>query len=218
MHIFSTDKQKAVVRQGGATEKHQQEIVDYIKQEESHLVFVEDALVDPTDSLKQMGHPYTSTEFETRLATILPSNCAFISNPWITDKKAVVRLKNFNEQETLCPYERGVIPEHSVMQLVTKEVPDNDIMSRRKSLNRADLPKYEYVPGQGFVFDDSVVRPGFKRIKQIGREIKRGWRTVLIRLIQQDIITLYDAERVFGSKDHLSWAQHTGKREHVLPW
>ena len=217
MHLRTTTKQFATIAQGDRVEKQKNDLLQYIKQEESHIVFVEDSLVDPTNDEKQLGKPISSVTFENILRTVLPLNIAFIDNPWIPDKKAIVRVKG-TEFETICPYERGLMPEHSVMQLVTKEIPDSEVLGRRKAMNRKDLGKYEYVPGQGFVFDDTTVRPGFKRIKQVGRELKRGWRTVLLRLIQEGLISLYDVERLFGSKDHPSWAQNTGRREAVLPW
>ena len=104
------------------------------------------------------------------------------------------------------------------MELKTVEVPDADVLSRKRTLKRGDLTKHEYIKGQGFVFDDTQARAGFHYEKQIGHEIKRGWRTILIRCLKEGIITLTEAEKVFGSKDHLSWAQHTGQREIVLPW
>jgi hypothetical protein len=121
--------------------------------------------------------------------------------------------------ETLVPYERGWTPEHSIMMLVEKEIADVDVLSRRKSISRADLPKSEYIRGEGFVFDPTVTRPGFRKIKQVGREVTRGWRTVLIRLLVQGVITLTDVERVFGSDNTPNWAMHTGKHNHnYLPW
>ncbi len=218
MHIRSTDKQFATLKAGDATEKHKQELLEYIKQEESHVVFVEDRLIDPTNEVKQLGRAMTSQEFEQRLRKILPSNCVFIDNPFNPTKRAIIRLTSINESETLVPYEKGWTPEHSVMQLVEKEIPDPEVLARRKSISRKDMPKSEYIQGEGFRFDDTVTRPGFKRIKQIGREIKRGWRTVLIKLCMSNVITVTDAERIFAPDNSPGWHQNLkGQTAHV-PW
>ena len=218
MHIRSTDKQFAILNQGDNTEKHKQQLIDYTKEEMSHLVFLEDKLIDPTNNEKQLGTPLTSQELEKKLSTILPSNITFIDHPWNPTKKAIVRVNAFNSLETICPYERGFMPEHSVMQLVEKEVADVDVLARRKSISRKDMPKSEFVPGQGFVFDPTVTRPGFKRIKQVGREVKRGWRTVLLKLIHEGLVTITEVEKVFTPDVTASWQQHTGRRNNNLPW
>src|SRR5580704_12771335 len=185
-HLITNDFQKAKLARGLAIEKQTQTVLDHIKQEQSHIVYLEEG-IDPTDSIKQLGKPLTNVEFETRLLPLLPSSFVCIDNPFVLDKRAIVRLRNRNEintgaYETICPYEKGILPEHSVMMLVTKEVPNPDIMSRKAKLSGRDLPKYEYKPGEGFVWDDTVVRPGYIRVKQVGRELKRGWRTVLLKL------------------------------------
>lgn len=208
---------------GSHVEKQQQEILDYIAQERSHLVYIDNDLVNPTNSVKQLGRTMSSTELENRLRTILPSSVTFIDNPYLQDKKAVVRILNrydinFGTYETICPYERGIMPEHSVLQLNEVEVPDAQIIARKKMLDRKDLGKYEYVSGEGFRFNNPVT-PGFVKTKQLGREIKRGWRTVLIKLIMAKIITVDEAERLFGQDATTSWAYHTGRKNSIdVPW
>jgi|SRR5579871_6105868 len=222
-HILANDKQFKVIRQGDQVEKQKEAILKELEYEKSHMVYVEDRLVNPTDSIKQLGNYMDSAMFEKKLASILPYNIAFIDNPFRQGFRAIIRPASpqlfYVGYETLCPYERGIIPEHSIMQLVEKEIPDPDVISRKKTVSRKDLGKFDYKPGQGFVFDDSTVRPGFIKVKTIGHEIKRGWRTILLKLILAQVITLTDAERVFGSKDHPSWAGHTGKLPTAtLPW
>jgi hypothetical protein len=218
MHLRTTDKQFAVLAHGDRVEKQKQDLLKYIAEEESHLIYVEDRLIDPTDNMKQMGHSMTSWELEQRLAKILPSNCFFKDNPFNITKKAIMRVKSLTELETIVPYERGIMPEHSVMQLVERELPDRDVINRTKSITRKDLGKYEFVPGVGFVFDDTTVRPGFKRVKQIGREIKRGWRTVLLKLLGERLITISDIERYFSHGTTAEWAKFTGRNTSFQTW
>lgn len=221
-HIVSTDKQFQVIKQGNSVEAQKQKLLDYIAQEQSHVVLLDDKLIDPTNSTKQLGNYMESSLFEKKLITILPPSCFFIDNAWKPGFRAVVRRAPiatfYVDYETLCPYERGILPEHSVMQLVEKEIPDPDVISRRKSISRKDLGKFEFKKGEGYIFDDTTVKPGYKRIKQLGREVKRGWRTICIKLIMAGVLTLDDVERVFGSKDDARWAAQTGKQTLILPW
>lgn len=217
-HILSTEKQFATIYHGDRVEDQKDKLLKYIKDEESHMVFVENDLIDPCNETKQFGNPMTSTEMETRLKKCLPLNITFIDNPFNPTKKAIVRVKNLIETETICAYERGIQPEHSVMMLVTKEVPDADVINRRKSISRKDLGRFEFDSKRGYVFDETETRPGFKKIKQIGRELKRGWRTVLLRLLGENLITLADVEKYFNSDNTAEWAKFTGKQAGIKSW
>lgn len=217
-HLVTTDKQKVTISRGNQVEKQKNDVLKYISNEMSHVVYLDDAKLNPTIEDKQLGHVLSSTEMEARLRKILPSSCVFIDNPWRFGFRAVVRLTR-EGQETLVPYEKGPMPEHSVMSCNWKEVPDPDYISRKRALGRDSLTKHEWVPGEGFVFDENEPRPGFLKVRQIGRELKRGWRTVLIKLIQSNVLTLGDAERYFGSDDFPTWQYHTGKTaEQTVIW
>lgn len=220
-HLITNDIQKAKIAHGNRVEKQKQDLLRYIEDEKAHLVYIDDNLFDPTVSEKQLGRYYNSADFERRLKTILPSNCFIISNPYRPGFRAIVRYSNLNsgKYETICPYESGIIPEHSVMQRKEVEIPDPDYISRKRTMERRDLPKHEWVPGQGFVFDDTTVRPGFIKVKQIGREIKRGWRTILIKLLTQKLVTVPDVERIFSADNTPNWARWTGRHtDTLLPW
>jgi hypothetical protein len=222
MHLKTSEKQFQVVEQGDRVEAQKQKLLDYIAQEQSHVVLIDNKLVDPTNSTKQLGNYMESSLFEKKLVTILPPSCFFLDNPWKAGFRAVVRRASIStwyvDYETLCPYERGILPEHSVMQLVEKEIPDPDVISRRKSISRKDLGRFEFKKGEGYIFDERDVKPGYKRIKQLGREVKRGWRTILLKLVIANVITLTDAERVFGAPDDIRWAAQAGKQKLLLPW
>ena len=45
---------------------------------------------------------------------------------------------------------------------------------------------------------------------------KRGWREVLLRLLYKKLITVTDAERVFGVGQRASWRILTGKGSGLL--
>lgn len=82
-----------------------------------------------------------------------------------------------------------VMPEFSIMDTIEEEVPilENRIMS----------------------LDD----PSTEIVKIPGRELFRGWRTVLIMLMYFGILTRTEVEKNFGSCDRPSWAHHTGKQK-----
>jgi hypothetical protein len=68
------------------------------------------------------------------------------------------------------------------------------------------------------IFDTRTVRQPYDKpegywptVDIPGQEIKRGWRTVLIRLVQQQIVTLEEVEREFGAGNRESWKVLTGK-------
>ena len=43
-HIVSTDKQFQTIRAGNAVERHKQQLIDYIREEASHITFLDDIL------------------------------------------------------------------------------------------------------------------------------------------------------------------------------
>lgn len=216
-HLITNDIQIAKIKKGNAAEQERQKLLDYIQSEMAHVTLIEDDILNPTDSLKQLGRYYTSADFEKRILSLLPSNCAVIDNPYRPGFRAIIRPTH-DGFETLCPYEGGILPEHSVMQCKTVEVPDPDFISRKKTLDRKDLPKYEWSNEHGFIFDDTVCRPGFKREKQLGRELQRGWRTVLIRLIKKGLLTVDQAERTFGTSNTATWSQNARGKFEGLPY
>lgn len=81
------------------------------------------------------------------------------------------------------------MPEFSIMATVEEEVPifENRVMS-------LDDPSTEI-----------VTRPG--------RELLRGWRTLLLRLVKFGFLSLGEVEKKFGSCERPSWVHHTGKQK-----
>jgi len=217
-HIVSTDKQFLTLQKGDAVERHKQQLLDYIRSEEEHTVYLDSSL-DPTDSVKQLGNYMFSDVFEKRLATILPSRAFFVANPFRAGFRAVVLAdpSSWCGYRSLSPYEGGILSEHTILEAVYKEVPDPDYISRKRALTRKDLPKSEYVKGQGFVFEEGT-RPGFKKIRQAGRVYKKGWRHILVQLLMEGIISLADTERVFKRDDSATWAKSTRGADIKLPW
>lgn len=178
-----------------------------------------------TDIMQQMGRELSSEELERRLSK-LNKNLRFETNWRNHTKKALYRIQNINgelQKEFLCAYENGVMPERSVMKQVLKEVMDPEFLGGRQTIARSDLPKYEVVPdeksplGQDIVFDPDAKRPGMKYEVQGHGEAIRGWRTVLLALVNTKAITVNQAEREFGSDNRPEWAYKTGKQKEAVP-
>jgi hypothetical protein len=70
--------------------------------------------------------------------------------------------------------------------------------------------EWDWMPEWETMRTASVKRPGvgeyWNEVEVPGRTHRRGWRTVLRRLIEKRIITLDAAEREFGAGDRASWA------------
>lgn len=196
-------------------EKHRAELMGWLEEEAKRFVVVEDSdTVNPTNLGQQLGRPMTSAELELRLGKLLPPSIRFVHNPWIHDKRAVVRVKPEGGFDTICPYESGFMPEHEVLKANVEWVRDR----HQTHLDRKDLPKYEIVPGAGVVWDSGAVRPGWKKVVRLGHTLKRGWRTVLIRLVQAGLLTPTQVEREFGVDDRVQWANAMGKRSIIAEY
>lgn len=198
-------------------EKHEQELSDWIDHQSRHSYIVEHEHTNPGNVDRQIGQPLTHTAFELRLGKILPPNVAIIENPHRKGFRAVVKILPDGTRETICPYKGGLIPEHSVLRVREEMVRD---MSQ-KTIERKDLPKHEVIPGMGVVFDPGAPRPGWKKIYHLLGEDPdghRGWRTILIRLVQAGILTPGQIESVFGSDNRQTWAVGMGKRAEALPY
>lgn len=190
------------------------EVAQWCEDEERRCVAVEDSdMVNPANYEQQLGRPMSSDELERRLAKLLPPNIRFIPNPWIHDKRAVVRLLPAGGFETICPYDAGFMPEHEVRKADVTWIRDRF----QTHLERKDLPKHEVVPGVGTVWESND-RPGWKKVVKLGHTLRRGWRTVLVRLVQSGLLTPTTAERAFGVDDRVQWANAMGKRSIITEW
>lgn len=192
-------------------EAERQRLAEWVKEQEANQIWLRDDN-NPTNVMRQMGFPLTAAQFESKLKRILP-NMHTEFNFFRPDKKALYvidrRGKNY-----VCPYESGLMPEHSILAQKTEEIWDGTTFH----INRKDMPRAEWIPGKGFIFDERDQRPGVKKIQVPWHEVQRGWRTVLIYLVKQGFLSPAQVEKEFGTKDRIEWAQNMGRREHVTPW
>lgn len=168
----------------------QQEVRDHI-----HVARIQDQ--------SKFGRPMWPKEFEDRLSRL---NASFIfevidQNP--TKKR--LSIEKLTGKKFIAVYENTLMPERSIPKLREMEVPDPNWDHSKTS--RLDISP-----------DEKALKPGWRRLTIPWGEYKRGWRTVLVRLIQEGHITVTQAETEFGSDDTPEWRQHTGKGAYTTPF
>jgi hypothetical protein len=120
----------------------------------------------------------------------------------------VCYLVKDGQKKYLCAYSNGLIPERTIFN--TKEVWDVDPDSLKTSWkpNEKDFPV-----NRNGVIDENEARPGYKKYRIPWHIEQMGWRTVLIRLIQNGAVRLVDIEKVFGADNTPEWAAKLNKQK-----
>ena len=149
----------------------------------------------------RLGRPLFPEELETRLKR-LNANLHF---EVIAENPTHKRLSVIDQRgrHIVAVYENSLMPERSLPRLRTMEVPDPTFTH----IDRKDMPK-----------DPAALRPGWRTITIPWGEAKRGWRTVLVRLVGAGLITVTQAEAEFGSDETPEWRQYTGKGDFTTPF
>jgi len=181
-----------------------------------NAIYVTDNDLSPGNWEKQKGQELTTEKFEQKLLKIFPG-ARFATFPKNPSKRCVYRILPDGSAEFLCSYENGKMTEHSVLYIKEEDVLDinptkTDALTH---IDRQDLPHAEW-DGTQWNFDRSKPLPGSKRVTTATREVSRGWRTVLIKLLQAGVITLQGAEKEFGTVNDRKWAFHTGKQKSLV--
>lgn len=190
-------------------EKNRAEIVAYIQEEIAHAVLLTDNDLSPTNAARQLGRTLTQEQFERKLQTLCPRlRCE--AHPGKPDKRCLYYLDS-RGKTFVCSYEAGVMPEHSIFSVKTKEVWDG----KTSHINKKDLPKHEITP-QGVVWHGQI--PGFRNVDVPWNEVKRGWRTVLIRLVGERLVTPTQVEAIFGTDNRAEWKKHMGHGSAKTPF
>ena len=130
-------------------------------------------------------------EFHRRLKKIVPT--IYIHQHSTIPDKCVFWLGNGPTRRQVCPGEWPWMPEWSVLETVVQELPAH---SPEFLLTKEGYKVEHFRPGIPTMIRTPV---GF-------REIERGWRTVLMRLILDNQLSLDAAEREFGVGNRASWA------------
>ena len=196
-------------------EAYRERVDNWARLEAANCQFLLDERTDCTNIPSRLGSPMTHEALERQIKRIVP-RMQFLYGPLseIKGTKKMVLPDENGVEIWSCVYNTGLLPERSIRARVTKEVMDIG----GPKFSRKDLPKYEFVPGEGYKWDASVAAPGFKRVELPSHEIRRGWRTVLLMMIVGGVASLEAVERVFRADNTPSWQQHTGRKNHGIPW
>ncbi len=189
-------------------EKHLEEKKLWAKNTLQHCVFLRNENENPANIPQQLGNIMTGKELETKLKKLIP-NLVFEYNPINPLMKALYVIRD-NKKEYICSYHADMMPEHSIMKVKKEVVWDEDY---DQPLKRSELPTHKWVKGKGYVFEG--IPPGWKEVEIPWGEIKRGWRTVLLKLVKEGLLTVTQAEKFgtptsqFGKR---AWSYHLGKQ------
>ena len=213
MIINDTERVERLVAQR-AIDQEREDAVNYALLVEEQSVNLKDLENNPTIVGRQLGQQMTHQKFEEKLNKINP-NFTFRDHPSKADKRCLFH----NQKGFLFVYEAGLMPEFSIRDSQEQTVYDPGF---KNFISRGDLPKSERVPHEfnpdgtlktlgKVIWEPGAIQPGFKKQDTLWREIKRGWRTVLSKLVFQGYLTVGAVEREFGPANRLSWAQNMGK-------
>jgi len=191
-------------------EEYREKIQEWINRETRYAMYLEDETSGYADPEKRLGKPLSTEKLEAKLKKVNPK-LAFEFNQFNSTKKAVY-LVDSRGKRFICAYENMVMPERSIMKVREIEVPENV-----EHIDRKDLGPVELIPGRGFVPKNGV-NPYIRKVRTPWGEHIRGWRTVLIKLVQEGVATPTQIERAFGPDNTKEWQAHLGKAQVVLPW
>ena len=194
-----------------AYEKHKQEKIKWAKEQEEDCVWVENDYISPANEERQLGRIMSTKDWEDRVRKLVPS-AHFEHNPFNPSMKALYILKN-GKKDYVCAYHAGFMPEHSIVKV--KEEVVWDPAQTDKPLGRVSESSYTKTDRE-VRFDPNVLRPGWKKIKKPAGELKRGWRTPLIKLVLSGFLTPSQVEKEFGEPSSLygkkAWAYYSGRK------
>jgi hypothetical protein len=173
-----------------------------------------------TNAEYQLGRPLTTEQFEAKLLKVNPNFRFFTGRVNTTMRYIGVEVSDGIEYATC--FQRGVLPEHSIMDTEEEEVRDfsigNPSLAGSPAIQRSDVMLALEKAAKTGEEVDRTAGMGWKKVKRLNTEVTRGWRTVLVQLLNQGWIRLADVEREFGNGDRQAWQEHTGKAELTLPY
>lgn len=178
-------------------------------------VYLDSLANDPTKATAQLGKVMFSNDLEAIIGKLCPS-LTFTDNPWKHDKRAV-GYHDSTGWHTVSVYEKGYMPERSILRSQEEIVPDLSYEMENRRIERKDMPKGELTP-IGWKYPEGTVLPGWKKVRHPYGEAVRGWRTVLLQLIHRGHTTPAAVERILGPDNTAQWAAHTGKQSLPVRW
>ena len=173
--------------QGDEIYRSRQKVFDEKKHRTQEVKAFDASSDDPTNRERQKGKQMMTQEFIGKLKRLLPDLYWFL-NPE-HDNIAVIR-----HGLTSVPCMWPVMPEWSVVKFFFEEMP---VEATKHILTAEGYKIPVYTPDT----------PPAQMEPTSFLEIERGWRTVLMRFVQEGKITLTAVEQVFGYGERASWAK-----------
>lgn len=215
MHAVFDAESLARQRRINQREKQRQREVKQLNELLQNSVHLDSMAQDPTKAANQLGKVMMSNDLEAIISKLCPS-LSFIDNPWKQDKRAV-GYHDSSGWHTVSVYEKGYMPERSILRSQEELVPDLSYEMQNRPIDRKDMPKGELTP-QGWKYPEGTVLPGWKKVRHPYGEAVRGWRTVLLQLIHRGHTSPAAVEHILGPDHTAQWAAHTGKQSVKVNW
>lgn len=204
--------EKAVIE--AAIDDYREKCEKYILASLKNAVYI-DSNADPTNMNLRMGKALTHEEFERRLGKLNPA-LKFDQHPWQPTRR-YVWWEVGGKKETLSVYDKGAIPESSILFRYEEKQADPEYITGARKLDRKDFPKATWNDEkQAYDFAGDI--PGVITTYIPGSEYKRGWRTTLAKVLLSGAVPLVDIIKEFGEADTAEWAGLTGRQGIVRPW
>jgi hypothetical protein len=201
---------------------------------------MEDGDLAPNNPARQLGRCLTPAEFEAQIVAPLGvPNLLFEVHPTNRNRRCMYQIRD-GEKHLICVYENNPMPEMSIVTGVIKWVPDPAYVGEGgRPVERADLPasvrpvtveQASILIAKGGVqhLSDELnkriadVEPthlGMLKIMTPGAEKIRGWRTVLVYMMQHGLVSPEQIRNVVADLDRASWAGYmNGDGSSLAKW
>ena len=227
------------VRRNAASEaqqKYADQVNAWTMEQLGSARIIADQDLSASNPQRQLGHMLPGpANLETVLRRLSPN---FVFQQGLPGKKTLSYAMPDGTLQRVCVYEAGPTPEYSIMNakwvwkadpayaLGQRPLCRDEVRGEPVTLQQAyDLirelgpqgAKQELLRRRnGDGLDDADYRPGFIKVLETWSEAVRGWRAVLVRPLQQGLITLAQAKQAVkdlgGTEDRASWAVSTAQR------
>lgn len=210
------------IKKRDESERCRDELIRYQQEHLRNTIYVkEDDNISMIDSVSQFGQAMSYIELEKKLRLLKNgANFVFLEYGLRPFRAVCYRMPN-GKLITISAYGRTIIPEWSTMILRPKIIGDLSL----RHISPRDLPEVEWRgPQEGFVpKNENELKPGMIKVYEMWGEnendpMARGWRTVLLRILDMGLADVTEIESIFGTPNRKSWSQGAGKRNWGLPY
>ncbi len=222
---------------GQAQESYADKVNSWTKEQLGSARIIDDTDMAPCNPQRQLGHMLPGPQRLEAVLRTFSENFVFKYTLKPGKKKLCYLLPDGTLQD-VCVYEDGPTPEYSILNAQWRWEADPDYALGSRTLERDEVrgepvtlqEAYDLIRDLGpqrakqHLLDqradqglnDPDYRPGFKKTLQTWSEAVRGWRAVLVRPVQQGLISLEQAEKAIrilgGTEDRASWSKQLGKQ------